>query len=156
MIVYRIAKGKYADDLSGTSAEMYGGRWNSKGTKMVYTASSIALAMTEVAVHVPFGLLPVDYFVVSIDVPEDSISMITEEDLKDILWNSHPPSHITQKIGDTFIHQNKDLLLKVPSAVVAGDFNFLINPAHKEFSKVKVIAVKPFQFDRRLFRKGNK
>lgn len=153
MRVYRIAKGKYAADLSGTGAEIYGGRWNNKGTKMVYTASSIALAMTEVAVHVPFGLLPVDYVVVSIDVPENSISMITEEDLKDIEWNSHPPSHITQKIGDTFVSQNTDLILKVPSAVVEGDFNFLINLAHHEFSKVQVMAVNPFQFDKRLFRK---
>ncbi len=148
-----MAKGKYAADLSGIGAEMYGGRWNNKGTKMVYTASSIALAMAEVAVHVPFGLLPVDYFVVSIDVPEDSMTMITVEDLEGIRWNSHPPSHITQKIGDTFISKNVDLLLKVPSAVVEGDFNFLINPAHKEFSKVKVLEVKPFQFDKRLFRK---
>lgn len=104
-------------------------------------------------VCVPFGLLPVDYFVISIKVTENRMSMITAEDLKDTQWNSHPPSHITQKIGDTFVSQNTDLILKVPSAVVEGDFNFLINLAHQEFSKVKVIAVKPFQFDKRLFRK---
>lgn len=154
MRVYRIAKGSHASDLSGTGAEMYGGRWNSKGTKMLYTASSIALAMAEVAVHVPYGLLPLDYVVVSMEVPDDSMAMITAADVKGIRWNSHPPSFITQKIGDTFVHQNRDLLLKVPSAVVEGDFNFLINPAHEAFSKVKVIAVKPFQFDRRLFREG--
>lgn len=153
MIVYRISRGKYKDDLSGTGAEINGGRWNNKGTKVLYTASSIALAMTEVAVHVPFGILPIGYFVISIEIPDVKISNVTDKDLRGTTWNSHPPSHITQKIGDDFIIANKDLILKVPSAVAPGDFNFLINPSHKEFSKVKIIKMSPFGFDQRLFKR---
>jgi RES domain-containing protein len=152
MKVYRIAKGRYAEDLTGIGAEMYGGRWNSKGTKMVYTASSIALAMAEVAVHVPFGLLPKDYSVICLEVPADSMSVITGDDIKGVHWKSHPPSHITQKIGDTFVALNRALLLKVPSAVVQGDFNFLINPLHPKMAKVKILEVTAFEFDVRLFK----
>ncbi len=153
MIVYRIAKGKYKDDLSGGGAELNGGRWNNKGIKMVYTASSIALAMTEVAVHVPFGLLPVGFFVTSIEVPDLHMAIVPAKELSGTNWDSHPPSHITQDIGDKFINDNEHLVLKVPSVVVPGDFNFLINPFHIEFSKVKVVDSRPFSFDQRLFKK---
>lgn len=151
MIVHRITKRKHKDDLSGAGAELYGGRWNNKGTKIVYTASSIALAMTEVAVHLPFGILPLNYFVVSIKVPDTDIAVVPEKELAGTAWNSHPPSYITQDIGDRFVSLNKNLVLKVPSVVVPGDFNYLINPLHREFSKVKVVSVQPFGFDRRLF-----
>jgi len=153
MIVYRIARGKYKNDLSGTGAEINGGRWNNKGTKVLYTASSIALAMTEVAVHVPYGILPRGYFVVSIEIPDVNISFLSANKLNGTTWNSHPPSHKTQKIGDDFISANQDLILKVPSVVAPGDFNFLINPSHVEFSKVKIIEIIPFGFDQRLFKK---
>jgi RES domain-containing protein len=156
MIVHRIARGKHKDDLSGTGAELNGGRWNNKGTKIVYTASSIALAMTEVAVHVPFGILPRHYFVVSIEVPDTEMATVSKKELMGTPWNSHPPSHITQDIGDKFVAQNKKLILKVPSVVVPGDFNYLINPLHTEFSKVKIVNIQPFGFDQRLFgSKGN-
>tara|TARA_R110002020_G_scaffold383230_2_gene593883 strand:+ start:75 stop:539 length:465 start_codon:yes stop_codon:yes gene_type:complete len=153
MIGYRIARGKYKEDLSGTGAEMHGGRWNNKGTKIVYTSSSIALAMTEVAVNVPFGILPVGYFLITIEIPDLEMEVVKASDLKGISWDSHPPSYKTQEIGDKFVARNKNLVLKVPSVVAPGDFNFLINPAHKEFSKVKITASRPFNFDQRLFQK---
>ncbi|MEH6681126.1 MAG: RES family NAD+ phosphorylase [Sediminicola sp.] len=154
MILYRITKGPYKKDLSGSGAELYGGRWNNKGTKMLYTASSIALAMTEVAVHLPYGLLPTDYFVVSIKVPDVDMAVVSEKELEGTGWQSHPPSHITQAIGDRFVAQNKMLILKVPSVVVPGDFNYLLNPQHPFFSEVEIVEVRPFGFDGRLF--GNR
>ena len=124
MIVFRISKGKYKTDLSGTGAELNGGRWNNKGTKLIYTASSRALAMSEVAVHVPFNKLPKDYFIISIEVPDSKMSSITEKDLKGINWKSNPPSYLTQDIGDTFVDEQKTLVLQVPSAVVSGTIIF--------------------------------
>ena len=153
MIVYRIAREKYQNDLSGTGAEINGGRWNNKGTKVLYTASSVALAMTEVAVHVPFGIFPKGYSVVSIEIPEVDMAVVSVADLQGTTWNLHPPSHITQKIGDDFIKANQFLILKVPSVVAPGDFNYLINPEHLAFSRVKIIAISPFGFDQRLFKK---
>ncbi|MGB5402654.1 MAG: RES family NAD+ phosphorylase [Robiginitalea sp.] len=152
MIVFRIAKSKYKTDLSGTGAELHGGRWNNKGTKLIYTASSRALAMVEVAVHVSFNILPKDYFLVSIEVPDSKMRGITENDLKDIHWKSNPPSYLTQDMGDTFVAEQKSLILQVPSAVVPGDYNYLINPLHQDISKVKILSVESFDFDDRLFK----
>jgi len=153
MIVYRISKGKYKDDLSGTGAQQYGGRWNNKGVKMLYTASSIALAMSEVAVHVPYGILPKDYFVISIIIPDSSIKSLDVPLLEatHLNWQQIPYSYETQVIGDNFINEGTSLALKVPSAVVPGDYNLILNPNHTDYHKVKVVEVKPFSFDKRIF-----
>lgn len=151
MIVFRITRAKYKDDISGDGAAKNGARWNNKGGKMLYTASSRSLAMAEVAVHVPFGILPIDYFIVSIKVPNISPIVITEEHLEGTDWKSHPPSHSTQSVGDKFLKDNLSLIMVVPSVVVAGEVNFLINPNHKNFHKVKVVDIQPFKFDPRLF-----
>jgi len=150
MIVYRLSKSKYSADLSGKGAEKAGGRWNSKGVAMVYTSASRALCTAEVAVHVPLGIVPADYELVTIDIPDDSV---TEAHIRDLPvdWQSFPHSNSTQKFGDRFVHEGKFLVLKVPSVVVQGEYNFLINPKHEEAAKVRVVNKEPFLFDKRLF-----
>lgn len=71
MIVFRLSKSTYTADLSGKGAEMSGGRWNSKGTAMVYTSQSKALCTVEIAVHTPLGNLPLDYTLVTISIPDE-------------------------------------------------------------------------------------
>lgn len=151
MKVYRLAKEKYAEDLSGKGAELAGARWNSKGTPMLYTSQSRALCLVEIAVHMPVGNIPADYFMIEIEIPDDlEITMVSEEMLsKD--WNSLPHSQFTQNIGDKFISQNEILVMQVPSAVVQGDYNYLINPRHRLFNQIKIISKSPFSFDERLF-----
>lgn len=151
MIVFRLSKSKYSKDLSGSGAEKTGGRWNSKGKALIYTSSSRALCVAEIAVHTPFGILPKDYELIAIGIPDEtSTQEIKKSDLpKD--WHSFPHSNSTQTFGDTFISQNKYLVLKVPSAVVQGDFNYLINPKHPDSTKIKIISIESFQFDERLF-----
>ena len=152
MIFFRLNKSKYSTDLSGKGAEKSSGRWNSKGNTLVYTSESRALATTEIAVHTPPGNVPNDYTIVTIAIPDDSILEIEPAKLPPD-WKSLPPVHSTQKIGDRFIMQNKFLILKVPSAVIPGDFNFLLNPNHKDIGKVKILGVEPYSFDERLFKK---
>ncbi|UZO82497.1 RES family NAD+ phosphorylase [Aquimarina sp. ERC-38] len=152
MIVYRLSKGAYKNDLSGFGAEKYGGRWNNRGTRMIYTAQSRALANLEVAVHVPLNMLPRNYYMVSIKIPDASIQVFNTDHLDDPIWRLHPPSEITQTTGDQFIATNDKLVLKVPSAIVPGDFNYLINPVHRDISKIKIIDTTLFDFDQRLFR----
>ena len=151
MIVFRLAKLKYSKDLLGKGAEKSGGRWNSKGTAMLYTSASRALCATEIAVHIPLGILPKDYSIDTIEFPETiKILKLDPKKLpKD--WRSFPHPNSTQLIGDTFISENKYLIMQVPSAVVQGDYNFLINPNHKDFSKIKLLKVGAFAFDERLF-----
>jgi RES domain-containing protein len=149
MIVFRLSKAKYSRDLSGTGAEKSGGRWNSKGIPMIYTAESRALCTTEIAVHIPLGNLPLDYELIILEIPESiRISELKTTDLPKT-WKTH--SNATQKAGDTFIQEGKFLVLKVPSAVVQGDHNYLINPRHKDISKVKIQTIEAFEFDKRLF-----
>ena len=152
MTVFRLSKTIYANDLSGAGAERVGGRWNGRGTPMVYTSSSRALCVTEVAVHMPLGLVPNDYAMVSIELPAVKFLEIKTTDLPKT-WNSFPHSHATQLIGDKFVREGKHLVMKVPSAAVQGEFNYLINPRHKDITKVKVIDVEPFRFDVRLFKR---
>ena len=151
MIVYRLSREKYKDKLSGYGASLNGQRWNSKGTEVIYVAQSRALANCEVAVHLALGILPKDYFMVEIEIP-DSVKIL---ELKGSGlpngWNSIPCRPAAQFIGDEFVQQNSHLGLKVPSAVVKGDFNFILNPRHVDFKKVKIIGTEPFPFDPRYF-----
>ena len=74
MIVYRLCRKDYANDLSGRGAEINGGRWNSKGVAAIYTASSRALCAIEIVVHVPAGIIPTDYFMVTISIPDSEVT----------------------------------------------------------------------------------
>lgn len=151
MRLYRLSKLKYSKDLSGKGAELGGGRWNSKGTPMLYTSQSLALLTTEVAVHVPLGILPKGYYAITFEVPN---SLTIEEIRINSLpadWKSIPHSNSTQLLGDDFIASSRSLILKVPSAVIQGDYNFLINPGHPDMVKVKILEIQPYEFDSRLF-----
>lgn len=150
MIVYRLSKCQYASDLSGKGAEKYGGRWNSKGTGIIYTSSSRALAVAEIAVHTPLGILPENYCLATLNLPEQSIKIL-DLNLLPSNWNQIPFLKKTQSIGDHFAREKKYLVLQVPSAVVSGDFNYLVNPLHKDFIKIELNAVESFEFDSRLF-----
>ena len=149
MIVYRLSKGQYANDLSGKGAELVGGRWNSRGNAMLYTSQSIALCVTEIAVHVPLGILPKDYQLIHIAIPHEDFLEVRRLP-KD--WQSFPHSNSTQMIGDKFLKEHKHLVFKVPSAAVQGEFNFLINPRHKNFNQIKIVKIENFNFDERLFK----
>lgn len=149
MLVYRLTRAKYKNQLSGKGSAIRGGRWNSPGIEMIYCSTNRSLAMAEVAVHLTIGTLPKDYFMLEIKIP-DSIEPKTIADLPSN-WNVFPHSSICKDIGDTFILDAEELILKVPSAVTQGDFNILINPVHPHFKKVKIKTAKPYSFDRRLF-----
>lgn len=152
MIVYRLAKSKFAKDLSGRGAEIAGGRWNSKGVRMLYTSASRALCTTEIAVHTPLGNVPTDYYIISVKLPAVKVLELTTAKLPSG-WNVFPHEQSTQRLGDLFVQNNKFLVMRVPSAVVQGDFNYLINPLHADFPKVKIVNTQSFNFDPRLFKK---
>lgn len=153
MIVYRLCRAEFSKDLSGIGAEKFGGRWNSKGVALIYTSENRALCTAEIAVHTPLGVLPQNFRLISIEIPDSvTVSTLKTSDLpKD--WKSQPASISTQKIGNKFVKENKSLVLKVPSVIVQGECNLLINPKHKDASKIKIKKIEPFSFDERLFRK---
>jgi len=151
MRVFRLIRKKYGIELSGKGAALSGNRWNSKRTELIYCADSRALAMAEVAVHLSLSILPKDYVMVEIDIPSYvSIDTLSKEDIP-VNWSNFPHILDTQQIGYAFVAERKSCVLKVPSAVVPGDFNFLINPYHLDFSAIRIVGQEDFPFDSRLF-----
>ena len=148
MIVYRISKARYKNDISGTGAKLYGSRWNIAGVPMLYTAENISLAVLEILVHLQDVEIPTDYWLVKIQVPDDGkITTIEPGKLKK-RWQDD--AGYTQFIGSEFIKNNDSLVLKVPSAVITEECNYLLNPLHKNFTKAKIIDTREFNFDHRL------
>ncbi|MEO6637855.1 MAG: RES family NAD+ phosphorylase [Ginsengibacter sp.] len=152
MEVFRLSREKFASKLSGKGAAIKGARWNSAGIEIIYTAGNRSLAMAEVAVHFTMATLPIDYMMVTIFIPDDiSLQKHPVGDLP-VDWNTFPHPSTTQLIGDKFIADNKFCFLQIPSAVTQGDYNLLINPAHSEFRKIKIIKTEKFPFDNRIFK----
>lgn len=152
MEVFRLSGRKYASALTGIGAALKGARWNSIGIEIIYTAGNRSLAMAEVAVHFSVATAPPNYKMLTIFIPDD-ISMTTLR-IKDLPgdWSIFPHSDSTKKFGNQFISENKYCVLKVPSAVTKGDFSFLVNPRHPDFSRIKIINTEDFTFNSRLLK----
>ena len=156
MKVFRIEREKYLyTTLQGVGAALTEGyRWNSLNTYLVYTAESRALATLEVTVHLDFlEDLPTDRFYVEIEIPDDIEILELSIDQLPENWDSKPPILETQFIGDDFVSQKNAAVLKVPSAIVPPEFNYLINPNHPDSAKIKVISTQRLQFDNRFNQK---
>jgi len=152
MMVYRLSRKKYSGKLSGKGAALSGNRWNSKGVEMIYTSESRALAMAEVIVHLSLAVLPKDFVLLEIEIPDViEIKKITPRDLPEN-WNTFPHHPSTQQTGDAFIRDCKCAVLQVPSAVVNGDFNFLLNPFDPDFKRIQITSQHPFLIDQRLIK----
>ncbi len=152
MEIYRLSRKKFANILSGKGAALKGARWNSIGVELIYAAANRSLAMAEVAVHFTLATLPDDYVMMTIFIPDDIALFKLNVSNLPANWNLFPHPASTQSIGDRFVADNKFCVLQIPSVVTFGDFNILINPNHLDFSKIRIVEVVDFPFDRRIFR----
>ena len=152
MLVFRLSRKKYAAVLSGKGASRSENRWNSKGTEIIYSSESIALAMAEIAVHLTVATLPTDFVMLEIRIPDDLRIISVNEKSLPVGWNNFPHFVSTQKIGDNFITSNDFCVLKVPSAIVKADYNYLINPHHPDFLKIQIVNSYDFPLDKRFFK----
>ena len=150
MRVYRITSAALAADcLSGIGAALYGGRWNSKGTRIAYSAWARSAAILELLVHVGDRRnVPTDRVVVSIDLPDDAVDTL---DALPRGWNQLPYTPVVQRAGDAWVRDNRQLALRVPSAIVRQEWNVLINPLHPRIGEVAVGEAEPLVLDARLF-----
>jgi RES domain-containing protein len=141
VLAWRLCREPFAD-LAGEGARLYGGRWNTLGQPLVYAASSAALALLEVRVHLdlPPELLPDDYLLLTIDLQDLAL-----ETVADI-----PPDPAA--FGDAWLRERRTPILQVPSAIVPESTNFLLNPAHPAATQALIIRRRRFEFDRRLWR----
>lgn len=150
---WRLVKKRYAEDVfSGEGAALAGGRWNSPGVRIVYTAETLSLAVLEILAGGASMLLLNAYVKVAAvfdDSAVEEISLLPKN------WDEYPPGPATQSIGDEWVKRGKGLVLRVPSVVVPGEFNFLINPLHPDFSsRIDHGTPEPFNLNPRLVRQG--
>jgi RES domain-containing protein len=147
--VYRIGSSRHpAND--GIGASLYGGRWNHKGTPVIYTAASRALCALEVLANA--DELGDDYISISIEIPDTlSITSMSVADLP-TGWDSNPSLDATRDSGTAWANGLATVVLSVPSAVIPRERNYVLNPAHPDFARIKVSGPEPFYFDDRLGR----
>lgn len=140
-----------ANDLSGTGAKMTGGRWNSKGTPVVYGAANIALATLETVHYLSAGGLPFNRYLVRIDVPDAIWDARRVLDPLPGGWDAIPAGISARMAGDAWIASGATALLQVPSVIVPDEYNVLINPRHSDAARIVATTVRRWIYDPRLF-----
>lgn len=156
-IAHRIAKtrfsGSHEEMFSGIGAAMYGGRWNSKGTHMVYASDSRALATLEISVHLKNTATLKAYSVCQIMIPDGLCEEVTAKDLPDGWDEMIVNPLVAQSWGDIWLDLGVTPAVKVPSVVMPTEWNYLLNPEHPQFPEIDLGDIKPHPFDYRI--KGN-
>ncbi len=150
LTVWRLCAAKYATTAySGEGAEMVGGRWSPPGVRLAYTAESRALAVVEILANVDEAsrLFALKWVMVPAEVP---VALLEKPPRFPEDWRQYPHPAGTQRIGAEWAQTARSAALRVPSAVVPGEFNYLLNPAHPEFVRIRLGEPEPFTFDPRL------
>jgi RES domain-containing protein len=152
MRFWRICRRRYAAEaVSGEGARLYGGRWNSRGVRVVYASTSLALAAVETFVNLEPNLRPADLVSIQGEIPK--ALEIGRVELKSLPAHWYGTSDESlRRFGDEWIRAGRTVALLVPSAAIRGEWNVLLNPAHAEFSRVTFQEPEPFEFDVRMFR----
>ena len=143
-----------ADDLSGEGAKRTGGRWNRPGTPVLYAASNVALACLETIVHLSGGDLPLNRYLVRIDVPDDvwqNARTLTATSAP-VGWDAVPAGKVSLDLGNQWLTDpTAPALLRVPSVIVPEEANVLINPAHRDIQRIAATKVRRWAYDARVW-----
>jgi RES domain-containing protein len=145
--------GYQAHELSGKGAELSGGRWNRPGTPLVYASISRALACLETVVHLGAGSLPLNRYLVTIELPQalwDAAIVLDPAAL--VGWDAEPAGQASLAWGEAWARGNRSLLARVPSVIVPEEHNVLINPRHPDTSQLQAIKQRRWLYDARLLR----
>ena len=153
MFVYRIVKTENRTaDLSGTGAYKYGGRWNSKGTYVLYVSENSSLAYLETLVHFDEAEYPPRLFIVKISVDDSAPFYSLKEAEYPADWMQLELLE-NKTLGDRLMQEKKFLGIKVRSAINVSEHNYLLNPLFPRFyDLVKVVTVTEIKLDERFTR----
>jgi len=148
---WRIVKARHAGDVfSGEGARLAGGRWNHRGTTVVYASDSLALAALELFVHLGKARSALSFVFFRIEIPDDvQVESISVDGLS-ANWRDQPPPDATKNLGTRWFKAGKSAVLRVPSVLVPVESNYLLNPVHPEFLSIRIGAPEPFAFDPRM------
>ena len=149
MRVYRLCRSPFSA-LDGEGARLYGGRWNSVGGRVVFTSQSLALAALETLVHVGVDLVPTDLVALTIEIPDDLKWEDVDSAQLSSGWSDSTDSAECRGVGDAWIARGTVAVLRVPAAPVPEEQNFLINAAHSEAGRIRMLQSRPFRFDPRI------
>ncbi len=150
MIAWRLTShAAIARAFSGEGAALGQGRWNHLGTRVVYAADSIALAVLEILVHFHRDAPPLRYFSFRVTVPDDAVEVVPDRDLPRG-WKAVPASDGSRSFGSSWIASGRSLALSVPSAIIPSQRCILLNPRHPRFAEVGIDRPRSFRFDQRL------
>jgi len=149
---WRIVKPYRVEDaFSGEGARLVGGRWNSVGTPMIYTAESKALVALELLVHLDQQSVLDNYLCIPIRFSESILRVLDASGLP-AEWRGHPPPRSIQRLGDQWVEARVSVVLEVPSVLIPSERNYLLNPQHTDFGKIEIGAPEPFEFDPRVLK----
>ncbi len=156
MRIWRIFRKSFSrSPLDGRGGLVVAGRWHTPRRLISYASESLALASLEVLVHSDVDLLPSDLVAVEVDVPAKV--KIEEIKVKDLprTWRKHPGSRRLQDLGNDWLDRGRTVVLRVPSALVPTESNFLVNPLHPAFREIRVVRRFKFTFDERFGARHN-
>ena len=152
MKVWRLCARSH-EAFDGEGARLAGGRWNRLGTAVVYTSATLSLAAQELFVHLDPDQVPSSLVAVSAEIPNGlRVRILTASDLPPN-WRQYPAPELLADIGNAWIEARETSVLGVPSAVISQETNYLLNPAHTDFLKIRIHAAEPFAFDPRMWKK---
>lgn len=151
---YRIFKTKFSKTwYDGEGAFLFGGRWNTRGTRVLYAAGSLSLAALEMLVHLNSAELLGSYSYAKIEFEEMDVLPVEKLGKLPKNWSVSPPALAIQRIGDEWTASMASLILRVPTSVVPDESNYLVNVSHPKFSSTKRGKPQLFRFDERLYNK---
>lgn len=149
MIVYRLSKTLFANDLTGEGARLHGGRWNHIGTACVYASASRALAVLEYTVNINIGNIPKTLSMVSLEIPNDDHNNLTIGNLPGN-WTDTPAPRSTKNFGTALLIAAKNPIIRIPSAVIQEEFNYIINPLHPGSRLIRILDITDIVYDIRI------
>jgi RES domain-containing protein len=149
MIVYRVGRTKYARDMTGEGARIHGGRWNHPLTACIYTSQSRSLAVLEYTVNVNIEDVPRALSITIYEIPDDDILLLETSDLPGN-WKDVPSPSSTKDFGTHLLKMAEFPVIRVPSAVIPDEFNYLLNPLHPDSQDFKITGIRDFIYDARI------
>ena len=151
--LWRLVKARHAANaFDGEGAKRYGGRWNERGTAMVYLGGTLSLAALETFVHLTAVDARIAFAAIEVRVPDGAGVSALDPNALPGNWREEPPPAETKALGTAWVHRGDSLLLRVPSVIVPREWNYILNRQHPQFSSLEILPPEPFGFDERMWK----
>jgi RES domain-containing protein len=153
LTAWRITSARFAGrPFDGEGARLFGGRWNHPGTPLVYASETLSLSALEYFVHLDPSLAPRGLVMAAAEIPPGLGLQEIEASALRGDWRSYPAPEALKDIGTAWVRSGEGAVLLVPSCIIPAERNVLLNPAHPDFGRIRIVPVEPFAFDPRMWK----